>query len=75
MVYKYRWQATEEFILRLKRLKSVLLTTMHIWAGQLGCGLKITTLKHYNIKELPWNVFIFNRLVILITDHNKQRKG
>jgi len=58
-------------MLCLKRLKSVLLTTVYIWAGQLRCGLEMTMLKHYDIEELLQNVFIFNGLVMLITDYNK----
>lgn len=75
ILYECRRQATEEFILRLKRFKSTLLAAVHIWGGQPGRGPEMTTLKHCDTEELPRNVFVFDGLVVLITDHDKQRKG
>ncbi|KAK4441873.1 hypothetical protein QBC34DRAFT_432084, partial [Podospora aff. communis PSN243] len=73
--YKCRRQAAEEFILHLKRFKSTMLAAVHIWGGQPGRGPEMTTLKHCDTEELPRNVFVFDGLVVLITDHDKQRKG
>ncbi|KAK3331564.1 hypothetical protein B0H66DRAFT_487757, partial [Apodospora peruviana] len=35
----------------------------------------MTTLKHCDTEQLPRNVFVFDGLVVLITDHDKQRRG
>jgi RAD3-like DEAD/DEAH box helicase len=75
VVHECRRQATEEYVLRLKRFKAALLTAVHIWGGQPGRGPEMTTLKHCDTTELPRNVFVFDGLVVLITDHDKQRKG
>lgn len=75
VVYECRRQATEEYILGLKRFKGAILTAIHIWAGQPGRGPEMLTLKHCDTEELPRNAFVFDGLMLLITDHDKQRQG
>lgn len=75
VAYECRRQAAEEFLLRLKRFRAALFTSLHIWAGQPGRGPEMATLKHCDTEELPRNVFVFDGQVVLITDRDKQKRG
>jgi hypothetical protein len=63
------------FIIKLKRFKSLLFITSHIWAGQPEHGPEMSTLKHCDIKQQPRNVYVFDGQILLITDRDKGRRG
>jgi superfamily II DNA helicase RecQ len=57
----------------LKRIKRLLLATIHIWAGQPGRGMEMATIKHCGTQQVPGNVFVFDGQVMIITDRDKSR--
>ena len=68
-----RRRAVQAYLVHLRRLRSALFVCTHIWAGQPGRGPEIATLKHCDVEQLPRNVFVFDGVVSIITDRDKNK--
>jgi superfamily II DNA helicase RecQ len=68
-----RQRAAVRYIQQLRRLRAALIACVHIWGGQPGRGPEMATLKHCDTEQLPRNVFVFDGLVLIVTDRDKNK--
>ncbi|CAJ2500810.1 Uu.00g036630.m01.CDS01 [Anthostomella pinea] len=70
-----QWRDKEmaEWTARAQDFRQALLVCTHIWGGQPGRGPEIMTMRHCNTQQLLWNVFVFDRDVLLVTDRDKNK--
>ncbi|KAM0079685.1 hypothetical protein ACKRZS_008175, partial [Fusarium odoratissimum] len=66
-------RAIEEYLGWLRQFRSSMFPVVHVWGGQPGRGLEVSTLKHCDTEQLPKNVFVFDGQVVLITDRDKSK--
>ncbi|KAH7159264.1 hypothetical protein DER46DRAFT_507730, partial [Fusarium sp. MPI-SDFR-AT-0072] len=65
--------AIEEYLGWLRQFQLSMFPVMHVQGGQPRRGPEVSTLKHCDTKQLPKNIFIFDRQVVLITDWDKSK--
>ncbi|KPI44936.1 ATP-dependent DNA helicase tlh1, partial [Cyphellophora attinorum] len=57
----------------IERFERALMREVHVWGGQPGRGLELTTIRYADTVEVPRNVYVFEGDVLIISDRDKNR--
>jgi hypothetical protein len=71
--HEIRRAAVTEYLIHIRRLRSGLLESTHIWGGQPGRGPEVMTIKHCDTEQLVRNTFVYDGQVLLVTDRDKNK--
>ncbi|PHH49740.1 hypothetical protein CFIMG_007654RA00001 [Ceratocystis fimbriata CBS 114723] len=69
----FKRSGVKQWLRRLRSFREVLLVLVHTWLGLPGRGPEVMTLRHCDSWQLMRNIFVYDGMVMVVTDRDKMK--